>query len=72
MALPNMALPNMGLPNMGLPDMALPDDGRCGAMTRKTPYRQSQDEVDHRRALKKSRSSVAASLSPTAEYTSGT
>src|SRR6266699_6867633 len=34
-----MALPDMGLPNMALPDMALPDDGRCGAMTRKTPYR---------------------------------
>jgi len=24
---------------MCLPDMGLPDDGRCGAMTRKTPYR---------------------------------
>ncbi len=33
-----MGLPDMGLPNMALPDMALPDDGRCGAMTRKTPF----------------------------------
>jgi len=53
----------MGLPDMGLPDMALPDDGRCGAMTRKTPYRQLKL---HRLAAASDRLLVAEPRAPLA------
>src|SRR6266550_746151 len=53
----------MALPDMGLPNMALPDDGRCGAMTRKTPYRRLKL---HRLAAASDRLLVAEPRAPLA------